>query len=75
MVRAARLAWTAPPRVAPHPRSPTAGRVNPYMASPCHVEIILAAKAAPVVKEQSLVVRTTRLQRARRLESGAVSVI
>lgn len=45
------------------------------MASPCHVEIILAAKAAPVVKEQSLVVRTTRLQRARRLESGAVSVI
>lgn len=51
------------------------GRVNPYMSSPCHVEVILTAKPAPVAKEQSLVVHTTRLQRAKRIESGATSMV
>jgi len=27
------------------------GRINPYMSSPCHIELILAEKEAPVKKE------------------------
>ena len=46
------------------------GRVNPYMSSPCHVEIILKEKADGVMKEASPNVKLSRKMAARMLKTG-----
>ncbi|NP_001365704.1 60S ribosomal protein L17-like [Physcomitrium patens] len=50
------------------------GRINPYMSSPCHIELVLSEKEAPVKKEVEEVAapRTNRKNQAR-LRSGATS--
>eukprot|EP00899_Mesostigma_viride_P016356 jgi/Mesvir1/24721/Mv21991-RA.1 len=48
------------------------GRINPYMSSPCHVELILSEKAAPVKKEaEDAPAKKTKKQA--RLASGTSS--
>ena len=47
------------------------GRIGPYMSSPCHVELTLTEKEAPVAKEASRARKLTKLQLARTLRSGA----
>lgn len=47
------------------------GRINPYQSSPCHVNLILAAKEEPVAKAAEPPRKLTRKQAARqRLTSG-----
>ena len=47
------------------------GRIGPYMSSPCHVELTLSEKEAPVAKEAGRARKLTKLQLARTLRSGA----
>jgi len=54
------------------------GRINPYMSSPCHVEVILTEKEQAVKPEPDEKPQATRVQRgkrlrAQRLQSGARS--
>jgi len=49
------------------------GRINPYMSSPCHIELTLSEKEVPVKKEEEEIApRKPRKQQAR-LRSGATS--
>ncbi|CAK9277048.1 unnamed protein product [Sphagnum jensenii] len=50
------------------------GRINPYMSSPCHIELTLSEKEVAVKKEveAEIAVRRPRKQQAR-LRSGATS--
>ncbi|KOM31483.1 hypothetical protein LR48_Vigan01g103800 [Vigna angularis] len=47
------------------------GRINPYMSSPCHIELILSEKEEPVRKEPETKLATSKKSQA--LRSGASS--
>ncbi|KAL5171218.1 60S ribosomal protein L17-1 [Glycine soja] len=47
------------------------GRINPYMSSPCHIELILSEKEEPVKKEAETQLATSKKKGA--LRSGASS--
>ncbi|ESW35742.1 hypothetical protein PHAVU_001G261000 [Phaseolus vulgaris] len=47
------------------------GRINPYMSSPCHIELILSEKEEPVKKEPETQLATSKKKGA--LRSGASS--
>ncbi|RZB96216.1 60S ribosomal protein L17-2 [Glycine soja] len=47
------------------------GRINPYMSSPCHIELILSEKEEPVKKEPETKLTTSKKSQA--LRSGASS--
>jgi large subunit ribosomal protein L17e len=50
------------------------GRINPYMSSPCHIELTLSEKEAPVKKEVDAEVATRRPRKSQaRLRSGTSS--
>lgn len=49
------------------------GRINPYMSSPCHIELILSEKEAPVKKEVESQIAPTRSRRGQALSSGTSS--
>eukprot|EP00898_Chlorokybus_atmophyticus_P007276 jgi/Chlat1/754/Chrsp104S01232 len=48
------------------------GRINPYMSSPCHIELILSEKEAPVKKELDEAAPKKK-KGAARIRSGASS--
>ena len=47
------------------------GRINPYMSSPCHIELILSEKEEPVKKEPESQLATSK--KSQGLRSGASS--
>jgi large subunit ribosomal protein L17e len=49
------------------------GRINPYMSSPCHIELILSEKEAPVKKEAETQIAPRKPRKAQTLRSGASS--
>ena len=49
------------------------GRINPYMSSPCHIELILSEKEAPVKKEAEVPVSKRPQRGPARLRSGTTS--
>lgn len=50
------------------------GRINPYMSSPCHVELILSQKAEPVAKaEEEAPTKRIGRRRQQRLQNGATA--
>jgi large subunit ribosomal protein L17e len=50
------------------------GRINPYMSSPCHIELTLSEKEVPVKKEVDAEVTPRRPRKAQaRLRSGTSS--
>ncbi|CAI0381129.1 unnamed protein product [Linum tenue] len=50
------------------------GRINPYMSSPCHIELTLSEKEEPVKKEPETQVATTgKSRKSQALRSGASS--
>jgi|TARA_B100001142_G_scaffold226517_1_gene224639 large subunit ribosomal protein L17e len=51
------------------------GRINPYMSSPCHVEVILSEKTEPVKREEDVRgPRVTSKQAARlRIRNGSTN--
>ncbi|CAM6113593.1 unnamed protein product [Calypogeia fissa] len=50
------------------------GRINPYMSSPCHIELALSEKEAPVKKEVDAEVAPRRPRKSQaRLRSGTSS--
>ncbi|ERN09988.1 hypothetical protein AMTRI_Chr06g194560 [Amborella trichopoda] len=49
------------------------GRINPYMSSPCHIELILSEKEAPVKKEVETQVVPKRTKKSQALRSAASS--
>ena len=58
---------------APHGRRRTHrahGRVNPYLSSPCHIELVLAERKEAVVKEKGALPALSRKQAARMLRTG-----
>ncbi|KAM0984369.1 hypothetical protein ACFX13_011989 [Malus domestica] len=48
------------------------GRINPYMSSPCHIELILSEKEEPVKKEPESQLTTSKSKKSA-LRSGASS--
>jgi large subunit ribosomal protein L17e len=46
------------------------GRIGPYQSSPCHVELTLVEKAAPVAKEASKALKLSKVALARSLRAG-----
>ncbi|KAL4192494.1 hypothetical protein AMTRI_Chr06g172270 [Amborella trichopoda] len=48
-------------------------RTYPYMSSPCHIELILSEKEAPVKKEAETQVVPKRTKKSQALHSGASS--
>ncbi|KAK7280882.1 hypothetical protein RIF29_08428 [Crotalaria pallida] len=48
------------------------GRINPYMSSPCHIELILSEKEEPVKKEPETQLATNK-KKSQALRSGASS--
>ncbi|KAI4343380.1 hypothetical protein L6164_010735 [Bauhinia variegata] len=48
------------------------GRINPYMSSPCHIELILSEKEEPVPKEPETQLATSK-KKSQALRSGASS--
>ncbi|GMN49225.1 hypothetical protein TIFTF001_018389 [Ficus carica] len=49
------------------------GRINPYMSSPCHIELILSEKEEPVKKEPETQLATSKSKKSSALRSGASS--
>ncbi|CAN6548716.1 unnamed protein product [Malus baccata var. baccata] len=51
------------------------GRINPYMSSPCHIELILSEKEEPVKKEPESQLATSKSKKSKKsaLQSGASS--
>ncbi|KAF8399943.1 hypothetical protein HHK36_015815 [Tetracentron sinense] len=49
------------------------GRINPYMSSPCHIELILSEKEEPVKKEPETQLAPRKTKKAQALRSGASS--
>ncbi|GLJ26510.1 hypothetical protein SUGI_0512660 [Cryptomeria japonica] len=49
------------------------GRINPYMSSPCHIELILSEKEAPVRKEPETQIAPRKSKKAQQLQSGTSS--
>ncbi|KAL1336427.1 hypothetical protein HN51_030789 [Arachis hypogaea] len=48
------------------------GRINPYMSSPCHIELILSEKEEPVKKEPETQLATSK-KKSQAIRSGASS--
>jgi large subunit ribosomal protein L17e len=46
------------------------GRIGPYQSSPCHVELTLAERAAPVAKEAGAARKLSKVALARSLRAG-----
>ncbi|ONK77240.1 uncharacterized protein A4U43_C02F4520 [Asparagus officinalis] len=46
------------------------GRINPYMSSPCHIELILSEKEEPVKKEAETQLATRKPNKGQALRSG-----
>ncbi|GAV61515.1 Ribosomal_L22 domain-containing protein [Cephalotus follicularis] len=49
------------------------GRINPYMSSPCHIELILSEKEESVKKEPQTQLATSKSKKSQALRSGASS--
>ncbi|WKA07916.1 hypothetical protein VitviT2T_025687 [Vitis vinifera] len=49
------------------------GRINPYMSSPCHIELILSEKEEPVQKEPDTQLAPRKTKKTQALRSGASS--
>ncbi|KAF8408417.1 hypothetical protein HHK36_007569 [Tetracentron sinense] len=49
------------------------GRINPYMSSPCHIELILSEKEEPVKKEPETQLAPRKTKKAQALRSGTSS--
>ncbi|KAJ8506512.1 hypothetical protein OPV22_007398 [Ensete ventricosum] len=49
------------------------GRINPYMSSPCHIELILSEKEESVKKEPETQIAPSKPKKAQALRSGASS--
>ncbi|ONI07997.1 hypothetical protein PRUPE_5G152400 [Prunus persica] len=49
------------------------GRINPYMSSPCHIELILSEKEEPVKREPETQLASRKAEKGRTLRSGAAS--
>uniref|UniRef100_A0A0D6QZP8 Ribosomal protein L22 n=1 Tax=Araucaria cunninghamii TaxID=56994 RepID=A0A0D6QZP8_ARACU len=49
------------------------GRINPYMSSPCHIELTLSEKEAPVKKEADSQIAPSRPKKGTVLRSGTSS--
>ncbi|KAH0461829.1 hypothetical protein IEQ34_009404 [Dendrobium chrysotoxum] len=49
------------------------GRINPYMSSPCHIELILSEKEEPVKKEPETQIAARKPKKGQVLRSGASS--
>lgn len=49
------------------------GRINPYMSSPCHIELILSEKEAQVKKEAETQIAPRKTKKAQTLRSGTSS--
>ncbi|GMP34106.1 hypothetical protein CsSME_00007124 [Camellia sinensis var. sinensis] len=49
------------------------GRINPYMSSPCHIELILSEKEEPVKKEPEMQVASRTKKSNKALRSGTAS--
>ncbi|XP_064965409.1 large ribosomal subunit protein uL22-like [Musa acuminata AAA Group] len=49
------------------------GRINPYMSSPCHIELILSEKEEPVKKEPETQIAPSKPKKAQAIRSGASS--
>ncbi|XP_057841038.1 large ribosomal subunit protein uL22y [Cryptomeria japonica] len=49
------------------------GRINPYMSHPCHIELILSEKEAPVKKEAESQIAAPTRQKRGPLRSGTSS--
>lgn len=47
------------------------GRIGPYQSSPCHVELTLAEKSAPVAKEAGAPRKLSKVALARSLRAGS----
>ncbi|EOX99885.1 Ribosomal protein L22p/L17e family protein isoform 1 [Theobroma cacao] len=49
------------------------GRINPYMSSPCHIELILSEKEEPVKKEPETQLAASKSKKSQALRSGVSS--
>ncbi|CAL9162801.1 unnamed protein product [Musa hybrid cultivar] len=49
------------------------GRINPYMSSPCHIELILSEKEEPVKKEPETQIAPSKPKKSQAIRSGASS--
>ncbi|KAF3779204.1 60S ribosomal protein L17-2 [Nymphaea thermarum] len=49
------------------------GRINPYMSSPCHIELMLSEKEEPVKKEAETQVAPRKSKKNQVIRSGASS--
>ncbi|XVE92148.1 hypothetical protein REPUB_Repub01dG0072200 [Reevesia pubescens] len=49
------------------------GRINPYMSSPCHIELVLSEKEEPVKKEPETQLAASKSKKSQALRSGASS--
>ncbi|CAN6702902.1 unnamed protein product [Malus baccata var. baccata] len=49
------------------------GRINPYMSSPCHIELILSEKEEAVKKEAETQLAPRKSRKGQALQSGASS--
>ncbi|PQP94510.1 60S ribosomal protein L17-2 [Prunus yedoensis var. nudiflora] len=49
------------------------GRINPYMSSPCHIELVLSEKEEPVKKEPETQLAPRKSRKGQALHSGASS--
>eukprot|EP00268_Persea_americana_P025954 TRINITY_DN252_c0_g1_i1.p1 TRINITY_DN252_c0_g1~~TRINITY_DN252_c0_g1_i1.p1 ORF type:complete len:184 (+),score=35.44 TRINITY_DN252_c0_g1_i1:132-683(+) len=49
------------------------GRINPYMSSPCHIELILSEKEESVKKEPETQLAPRKTKKAKALRSGTSS--
>ncbi|CAA7387980.1 unnamed protein product [Spirodela intermedia] len=49
------------------------GRINPYMSSPCHIELVLSEKEEAVQKEPETQLATRKPKKSSALRSGASS--
>ncbi|KAL0909662.1 hypothetical protein M5K25_020550 [Dendrobium thyrsiflorum] len=49
------------------------GRINPFMSSPCHIELILSEKEEPVKREPETQISARKTKKGQVLRSGASS--
>ncbi|RVW52612.1 60S ribosomal protein L17-2 [Vitis vinifera] len=55
------------------PHIPCSWKNNPYMSSPCHIELILSEKEEPVQKEPDTQLAPRKTKKTQALRSGASS--
>merc|ERR1712232_1101815 len=51
------------------------GRINPYMSTPCHIELTLSEKEAPVKAEEKKPKKVSKKVAAKQLRSGTSSAL